>query len=354
MYEDVTFESILERMLDRVPESMDKREGSIIYDALAPAAIELQLMYIELDVILKETFGDTASREYLIRRAKERGIVPYPASKAILKATYTPTSIDIPISSRFSLNELNYIVLEKIGTGELKVECEATGKVGNGYFGNVIPIEYIEGLETMQITEILIPGEDEEETEDLRKRYFDSFNSKAYGGNIDDYLKKTNSIAGVGTTKVTPIWNGGGTVKLTILDAEYNKASAELIKKVQTIIDPTGDAMGKGLAPIGHIVTVDTANNVKVNISTSLVFEEGNNFSNLKSQIEKKIDEYLLELRKDWARQETSVVRLSQVESRIMNVKGVLDISNTKINGKDGNLILKKYEIPIMGVISDD
>ena len=258
MYENVTFESILDRMLERVPESMDKREGSIIYDALAPAAVELQLMYIELDVILKETFGDTASREYLIRRAAERGIEPFPASKAILKATYTPTSIDIPIGSRFSLNELNYVVLEKIGDGQLKIECESLGKSGNGYFGNVIPIEYIEGLETMQITELLIPGEDEEDTEDLRKRYFDSFNSKAYGGNIDDYLKKTNSIAGVGSTKVTPIWNGGGTVKLTILNSEYDKASSELIKSVQTIIDPQQDALGKGVAPIGHIVTVDT------------------------------------------------------------------------------------------------
>ena len=74
MYENVTYEEILERMLSRVPNNMDKREGAIIYDALAPAAVELQLMYIELDVILKETFADTASREYRSeeRRVRER------------------------------------------------------------------------------------------------------------------------------------------------------------------------------------------------------------------------------------------------------------------------------------------
>ena len=55
-YEDITYEVILQRMLDKVSDNMDKREGSIIYDALAPAAVELQLMYIELDTILKETF----------------------------------------------------------------------------------------------------------------------------------------------------------------------------------------------------------------------------------------------------------------------------------------------------------
>jgi uncharacterized phage protein gp47/JayE len=73
-YEDITYEVILQRMLDRVPNNMDKREGSIIYDALAPAAVELQLMYIELDTILQETFADTAQRDYLVRRAIERGI----------------------------------------------------------------------------------------------------------------------------------------------------------------------------------------------------------------------------------------------------------------------------------------
>lgn len=84
MYEDITYEIILKRMLDKVPDTIDKREGSVIYDALAPAALELQIMYM-VDVILNESFGDTASRKYLIKRAAERGLSPYKASKAILK-----------------------------------------------------------------------------------------------------------------------------------------------------------------------------------------------------------------------------------------------------------------------------
>jgi uncharacterized phage protein gp47/JayE len=113
MYENMTFEVILQRMLDRVSNNLNKREGSIIYDALAPAAVELQLMYIEFDIILKETFGDTASREYLIRRAAERGIIPYAATYAVLKGEFTPTTLNIPIGSRFSLNDLNYNIKAK-------------------------------------------------------------------------------------------------------------------------------------------------------------------------------------------------------------------------------------------------
>ena len=38
MYEKMTYESILQKMLNMVSDDVDKREGSIIYDALAPAA----------------------------------------------------------------------------------------------------------------------------------------------------------------------------------------------------------------------------------------------------------------------------------------------------------------------------
>lgn len=51
MYEDQTFDVILQRMLSRVPETMDKRESSPIYAALAPAAVELTSMYIAFDCI---------------------------------------------------------------------------------------------------------------------------------------------------------------------------------------------------------------------------------------------------------------------------------------------------------------
>ncbi|MEG2050882.1 MAG: baseplate J/gp47 family protein [Oscillospiraceae bacterium] len=349
MYKNITYESILQRMLGRVPRDVDKREGSIIYDALAPAAVELQLMYIELDVILSETFGDTASRDFLIRRAKERGINPKPATYAILKGEF---NIDIPIGSRFSLSNLNYVAVEKIATGQYKMRCEVIGTVGNTIFGTLIPIDYIEGLQTANLTQVLIPGENEEETESIRKRYFDSFNIKPFGGNVDDYTTKTNSIAGVGATKVTPIWNGGGTVKLTILDSEFNKATPTLINTVQQAIDPTKDGQGLGVAPIGHRVTVDTATEVAVNITTTITFAEGYTWTNLKTSIENVIKSYLLTLRREWI-SAIPVVRVSQIESMIMGITGVVDIRNTTINGAAGNLTLTKYQIPTFGGVTN-
>lgn len=354
MYEDVTYEDILQRMLDRVPDSMDKREGSIIYDALAPAAVELQLMYIEFDVILKETFADTASRDYLIRRAAERGITPSEATYAVMKGEFTPSTLDIPIGSRFSCGSLNYAVTSKIADGQYQLTCETAGEEGNTNFGQMIPIDWIEGLETCYLTELLIPGEDEEDTEVLRTRYFESFDAQAYGGNQKDYLDKTNSLQGVGSTKVTPVWNGGGTVLLTILNSDFDKASDTLISTVQETIDPTKDSSGVGIAPIGHIVTVQTVSETEINVTTSITFDEGYSWTTLKTQIETVISDYLLELRKEWADYTNLTVRISQIEARIMGITGVVDVTGTTINGSASNLVIDQYSIPVFGGVVND
>lgn len=354
MYEDVTYEDILQRMLDRVPSDMDTREGSIIYDALAPAAVELQLMYIELDVILNETFADTASREYLIRRAKERGIEPTEASFATAKGEFTPTTLELEIGERFSCGSLNYAISEKVSDGVYKLVCETAGTEANGNFGSLIPCNYIQGLETANLTEVLIPGEAEESTESVRERYFETFDTKAYGGNKSDYVAKTNALGGVGATKVTPIWNGGGTVKLTILDSEYSKPTTETVAYVQEQIDPTQDGAGVGIAPIGHAVTVEGAAETTINIETSITFQEGYDWSGQKEAITKLIDEYLLSLRKIWANESYTIVRISRIESIIMGSDGVLDVQGTKINGSEGNLSLDAYAIPILGEITND
>ena len=75
MFEHITYEELVQRMMNRALESdnnLDSREGSLLFLAEAPAAVELQNMYIALDTVLNETFADTATRFYLIQRAKER------------------------------------------------------------------------------------------------------------------------------------------------------------------------------------------------------------------------------------------------------------------------------------------
>ena len=118
-----TFDQILQGMLDRVPSTMDKREGSVIYDALAPAARELADAYAELEQARADTFAGTAQREWLIKRGQEIGISPYEATYAIRRGQFTPTSLEIAIGERFSLEEVNFRVTERVEAGLYNLEC---------------------------------------------------------------------------------------------------------------------------------------------------------------------------------------------------------------------------------------
>ena len=398
MYEDVTHGEILKRMLARVPNTLDKREGSVIWDAHSPAAMEFRLLYMELDAVLREAYGDTASREFLVLRCREKGIAPYPAAKAVLKGEFVPAGIDVS-GKRFNAGSLNYTVSEKLADGVYQVECETAGVSGNQYFGAITPIDYINGLQTAKLTELLIPGEDEEGTEDLRKRYIASFDGTAFGGNVKDYLEKTNAIPGVGGVKVKRAWNGGispadmipkasveawydgikgtlggeirhwldsvfhaakkklltvgGAVRLTIISSDFGAASDALLQAVQEAIDPEVNAGdGYGLAPIGHVVKVESAVAVSIGISTELVFETGYGWDNLQGQLEAAISDYLLGMRKMWADSSSLTVRVSQIDTRLLNVKGVLDVQGTLVNGSRDNLVLGENEIPVLGSVS--
>ena len=119
MFEETTYETILERMKDRVSDSMDKREGSIIHDALAPTAIELQLVYIDLDTVLREVFTDTATREYLARRAEERDITPHEPTAAVWKAELLPKTLDVEMGTRFNCDRMNLSVIGNVRTGSM-------------------------------------------------------------------------------------------------------------------------------------------------------------------------------------------------------------------------------------------
>jgi Uncharacterized homolog of phage Mu protein gp47 len=358
VYEEQTFDVIMARLLSRVPNDVDKREGSIIHDALAPAAIELAQAYRELDINRNLSYADTATDEYLERRTAEFGVTREPATKARRKGEFFDsqgTPLDIPIGSRFSLSDLNYVAVKRLALGQYEMECETLGVVGNQHFGVLLPIEYINGLARAELTDVIVPGEDEESDESLRIRYFETINSQPFGGNIDEYKAEIRKIPGVGGVKVFPVWQGGGTVKCTIIASDFGPPTSELVDEVQTFIDPVQNSgQGLGLAPIGHRVTIRGVTAVNVDIATNLTLS-GVTTGQVEAEIAQVIGDYLMTLRKAWSSMQPGegiIVRISQVEARILGVNGVVDVSGTKLNDIEANLQLAPEEVPRAGVIT--
>ncbi len=361
MYENMTFYNILRRAIDRVPEEFDKRQGSIIYDALAPICAELSQAYIELDRVLKEGFADTASRYYLIKRAMERGLKPFGATYSVILAKLDG-DVKLKGGERFSTDEeINFVYTGEKEEEFYKLKCEQIGTKGNISYGDLLPIDTIANLKTAKIHKIHISAIDEEDTESFRKRYFESFRSQAFGGNRADYIEKLTLLnekeeimenGGIGGIKVYRVPDGGGTVKVVITNNSYNEPTKQLIDLVQEEIDPIeykGD--GKGIAPIGHFVTIEPVKSVNVDIYTEVQLKDGYEIEDIRGYIEEAIENYINKLCKTWTEENNIIVRISHIESNILNVLGVEDTRNTKINGLNENLSLDEYSIPLRGEI---
>lgn len=232
------------------------------------------------------------------------------------------------------------------------MQCETAGEAGNRQLGQLVPIGYIQGLSRAELTEVLLPGEDEEGTEHLRQRYFDSLDAKAFGGNIQDYKDKVNGLDGVGGVKVYPVWAGGGTVRLVIINSAYDKPGETLLAAVQEAIDPHGSAgKGMGLAPIGHVVTVDAVEERVINVSAQLIYQTGWSWEDVRPYAEECVDTYLRELRAAWSGSDVLVVRVSQIEARLLGIAGILDVTGTAVNGGRENILLGGDEVPVRGAV---
>lgn len=350
MYEENTYDVVLNRMLDRMSDKVDKRVGSIAYDGCAPAAFEIAQAYWELDNALNEGFADTNSREFLEKRARERSVIPEEATHAIVKGTFQPSTLELDVGLRFNLGEFNYFITDKISDGVYRMQCETPGIEPNIALGEVTPIDYVQDLEYGEITEILVMGENEEDTEVFRDRYFEGFDNQAFGGNIADYKQKLHAIDGVGGVKVVRAWNGAGTVKLIIQNSSYGVPSTEFVNDVQTIVDPEqNQGEGLGLAAIGHIVTVEGVTADTINISTTLTYETGVTFADVQASVENVIDDYLAELNEEWENLGNIIVRISQIETRIMGVTGVIDIADTTINDAAINYTVPSSKVAVRG-----
>lgn len=373
-YEIYTFSYLMSLALSNVPDTMDKRQGSVIYDALAPACHRLAEVYQNIRNVYKDTYAETAQGEDLDNRVVEQGITRYSATRAIKKAYIQDTNgnpMSVPVDSRFStlsdINPINYRVVSvyeedgKVVPGYYKLECEVAGAIGNEYAGPLVQITNIRGLGSATMSTLEVPARDEETDDQLRERYFETLNNKSYGGNISQYREQVKDL-GAGSVQVYPVWNGGGTVKLSILDPQNNVCSPEFIEYIKNSVDPensSGDSgSGLGLAPIGHKVTVVTPSELPIKVSLTITLLPSYELDQLKASIKKAINDYFYTLRDEWDTangygEYSLTVYKSRVSADIIGITGIANVSSVSLNDKSADIALTQsgetQQVPKLG-----
>lgn len=371
-FSQATYQAILQNMLSQVPDTFDKRDGSPIPTALGPAAFVLEGFFLSLNQVQQQAFIQTAVGDSLDLLGAVAGLKRDQASAAVRLGVF---NMDVPIGCRFSTmsgsNSINFSVTATATVTEpqpgdyyYQLTAETPGSIGNEYTGAILPITAIPGLTSAQITDILVPGDDEETDDELRERLITALNDRPFGGNIASYRENILAIDGVGGVQIYPTWNGGGTVKCSVLGADFLPASAELTENVQHAIDPPpNQGLGLGLAPIGAQVTVVSPTALTVNVAATVTLTAGSSVGQVQSLIEAAIESYLLSVRQAWDTNVSSGgveyaanVYLARVTAAIVGVTGVVNAANVTLNGAAADLELTEnsalQQVPVLGEVT--
>lgn len=375
-FKDFTYENIINTALARVPDTLDKREGSIIYDALAPACYVLAEAYQNLSTVMKETNIFTATQEYLDMLCANMGITRYAATAAVKKTVFATASgapLSIPLGSRFSTisetqqNVIYIVTAPFISSGEVVdgaylLTSETMGTIGNAYVGALRAITYMNGLATATMSDLIVTARDAETDDELRARYLLTVTRNPFGGNVAQYDEMLKSISGVGEVQIYSAWNGGGTVKCSIVGATYRAVDSAFIEAVQTMVDPTiNTGEGLGMAPIGHQVTITTPAEITVNIAATLTLKSGYLTEIVQPLVEEALEEYIDSIRKSWGvanelNEYAVSIYIARIMMAILSVPGITNVTALTINGNAADLVLTEtgttQQIPVLGTVA--
>lgn len=334
MFEIMTYENILADMLNSVENDVDKREGSIIYDALAPCAYQLAQTYFVLNHYIDLVSGDTAVGEYLDRVVVDYGIIRKPATFAIRKIT---TSGSVNIGTRWGMNGIVYEITELLKDNEYKATCEQIGEIGNAYSGALENIDNILGIQAT-LTDIITSGEDEESDDNLRARFYTYVQKPSTSGNADNYKQWALEVIGVGDAKIFPLWNGPGTVKVVIVDSTKLPANLELVEATKDHIE--------SVRPIGANISVTSGIAKDINVTATIVLANGYNLQTITTSFTEALTEYFRSIAFS-----LSNISHAKIGTILLGIDGVLDYSELKIGGFTANISLEDEEIPVIGTL---
>lgn len=344
----MTRDEILVALLAAVPDTLDKRPGSFVYDVMYPVANLLAEMDGELEESTAKLSVDKLTGDELTQRVRERtGIERKPATRAVgvvqLMGTGTIQEGDLfetPGGVRFRATETKSIT----DSGEVNIEAVVPGSGGNVPVGTItlFPVT-LPGITSVTNATPTQDGFDEESDADLLQRYYERLRQPATSGNRAQYLNWTKEVPGVGDARVVPLWDGPNTVLVYVIDSDRQPASPAIVDAVQEYLDPGSSGLGEGVAPIGAVVTVVSANGLTVDVSADVVMAPGYT----EDQVEEKIEASLTEYFRSVAFRE-SIVSYARVGAAILTSEGVADYSNLKINNGTSNLSIADDEVAVL------
>lgn len=333
------YEEFLERCLQKMPDDIDKREGSIVYTLLAPLCYELANIYFEMSNFLELSFLGTSYGDYLDKIGVLYNVERF--SEVLNEKTAKIVTTDDILGLTFYVGTYNFVVTENLGDDLYILQASEFSLEYNSIVG-----ELYCALNSQEITEAYIMdnitlAEEAEDDESYRVRILEKITTKPYGGNIADYEEKVLDVSGVSYAKVfTGTDDAPGYVNIVVAGVDKIPVSDDIITNVNELFNGTEST--EGVAPIGHIVIAKTTSYVDLDISVAI--STAQNFDSVKEAITTRITEYISGLSF-----ESDIVSINKILAQVFLDDDIIDASNLTLNGLNENYILEKtlenYEI---------
>ncbi len=366
MFEDYTYERLLEDVLSNAPEGIDTRQGSIFFDSVSGILLKVAKLYTDLDLIMKLVSVVTATGEALDTRASEYGLTRLAPTRAKYYATFE--GVVPKIGERFYIDGQYFMLKQNLETGLYYFEAEIAGIGGNEIYNNTpaVPVNNINGLISATFGMVYENGTDAEDDESLRGRVQEKIAGPAENGNKQHYKTWCESIDGVGLARIFPLWNGPNTVKAVLIDSTGQPCSAEKVAEVQNYIDPAengytatvdgktyivGDGLGEGVANLGAHFTAVGANPFVISVTFKAELSSGATEDTAEREAAEAIEEYLRELVLTTTNVADIVIRISVVGAILSKLQSLLDYSELRLNGENHNIIPGEDDVPILGEV---
>lgn len=316
--------------------SLSDVSGTFVGDNLAANAVEFEKAYIEMSLMMEADFAETSWGEYLTMRAAEHGIDRKEAVQAQGTVTVTGNGIVnagtmFTTESGLTFEAVKTTVIDK--SGDVPIRAVDAGTSGNVAAKTItkIPVT-IAGISSVINNDAMHDGYNAESDESLLNRLYLHVRNPVTSGNANHYKEWALSVAGVGIAKIKPLWNGSGTVKVIIVDVNYNQASETLIKSVTDYINT--------VCPIGATVTVVTPSIKQCTVSAAVTVTE-NKDTEYKTDLQAAISHYLqVEAFNE------GHVSLAKIGKTMLDSGAITDYDNLTVNGANKNIVLSDEEMP--------
>jgi uncharacterized phage protein gp47/JayE len=346
-------ETIHQRMLANAPPDINVSEGEPYYDATRPVAIEKAIMIdMQLENTIKIAFPQWSYNTYLDMHAEMRGLRRKAPTKStgIIRltgsvGTLIPKGTIVTTVSDGENPAIEFQTTEdaEIGpSGQIDVPIVSVlaGTKGNVIANSIVLLaKSIDGITSVTNPDPTSGGTEGEDDESLRQRILEADKDIPLSGAKSDYARWAKDVPGVGEAYVIPEWNGPGTVKVIIIDANGGIPSQQLINDVQNYIAPPD---GDGKAPLGATVTVAGPNQRSISVTFSWALENGADSGSILQSIDNEIRSYFMSVPIG------GNIRIAKIGAIIINQPGVVDYNDLKLNGAADNIQLGPDEKAVL------